>query len=75
MTRPMWLAAALLTLLSTTPASADNRFIVRSTLGAGALTQLCLLQSCTVVTAIDGMLNQVFLLTTATVIVRSMLEA
>ena len=64
MKRPIWLAVALLTLLSTTPARADNRFIVRSTLGSSALTQLCLLQTCTVVTAIDGTLNQVFLLTT-----------
>ena len=64
----MWLAAALLTLLSTTPARADNRFIVRSTLGSSALTQLCLLQNCTVAIAIDGTLNQVFLLTTPTTI-------
>src|SRR5579859_5459967 len=64
MKRPMWLAAALLTLISTTPALADNRFIVRSTLGNTALTQLCVLQNCTVVTALDGTLNQVFLLTT-----------
>jgi subtilisin family serine protease len=68
MKRPMWLAAAILTLLSATPACADNRFIVRSTLGSSALTQLCLLQTCTVVTAIDGTLNQVFLLTTPTAI-------
>ena len=68
MKRPMWLAAALLTLLPTTPARADNRFIVRSTLGTSALTQLCVLQNCTVAVAIDGTLNQVFLLTTPTVI-------
>jgi subtilisin family serine protease len=68
MKRPIWLAVALLTLLSTKPARADNRFIVRSTLGSSALTQLCLLQTCTVVTAIDGTLNQVFLLTTPTAI-------
>jgi hypothetical protein len=68
MKRPTWLAAALITLLSATPAWADNRFIVRSTLGNSALTELCLLQTCTVVGAIDGTLNQVFLLTTPTVI-------
>src|SRR5579864_2288046 len=68
MKRPMWLAAALLTLISTTPAQADNRFIVRSTLGSSALTQLCLLQACTVATTIDGTLNQVFLLTTPSAI-------
>jgi subtilisin family serine protease len=68
MNRPMWLAAAILTLLSAAPARADNRFIVRSTLGTSALTQLCLLQTCTVVGALDGTLNQVFLLTTPTLI-------
>jgi Subtilase family len=68
MKRQLWLAAGLLTLLSTAPARADNRFIVRSTLGNTALTQLCVLQTCTVVGAIDGALNQVFLLTTPTVI-------
>jgi Subtilase family len=64
MKRYLWLAAALLTLVSAKPARADNRFIVRSTLGSAALSQLCLLQNCTVVTAIDGTLNQLFLLTT-----------
>jgi len=68
MKRPMWLAAVLLTLLSAAPARADNRFIVRSTLGSSALTQLCLLQTCTVVGAIDGTLNQVFLLTAPSLI-------
>jgi hypothetical protein len=68
MKRHLWLAAALLTLFSTAPVRADNRFIVRSTLGSSALTQLCLLQTCTVVGAIDGTLNQVFLLTTPAVV-------
>ncbi len=63
MKRRMWLLGALLTLLWTTPAAADNRFIVRSNLGSQALSQLCLLQSCTVVRALDGTLNQLFLLT------------
>ena len=62
----MWIAGALLALLWTTPALADNRFIVRSTLGSNALGQFCLLQNCTVVGALDGSLNQVFLLTTPT---------
>ena len=64
MKRHMWLAAALFTFFFTIPTRADNRFIVRSTLGSGALTQLCVLQNCTVATALDGTLNQVFLLTT-----------
>jgi subtilisin family serine protease len=64
MKRQLWLAVALVTLFFTAPARADNRFIVRSTLGSTALTQLCLLQGCTIVAGIDGTLNQVFLLTT-----------
>lgn len=60
----IWLAGALLVLLWTTPAAADSRFIVRSTLGSNALTQFCILQGCTVAGALDGTLNQVFLLTT-----------
>jgi subtilisin family serine protease len=64
----MWLAGALLALLWTTPSMGDTRFIVRSTLPSGALEQFCFLQSCTVVGALDGTLNQVFLLTTPSTI-------
>src|SRR6266852_9890526 len=61
----MWLAGVLAGLLWTAPAKADNRIIVRSTLGLQGLQQICLLQNCTVVTtALDGTLGQVFLLTT-----------
>src|SRR5882762_2451643 len=68
MKRHLWLAAALLALSFATPARADNRFIVRSTLGTTVLSQLCVLQNCTVVAAIDGTLNQIFLLTTPSLI-------
>ncbi|HET7107917.1 MAG TPA: S8 family serine peptidase [Candidatus Acidoferrum sp.] len=68
MKRHPWLAATLLVLCFASPARADNRFIVRSTLGTTVLTQLCVLQNCTVVAAIDGTLNQVFLLTTPSAI-------
>src|SRR5258708_20516661 len=64
----MLLAGVLLTLLWTTPALADNRFIVRSTLSPIVLKQFCFLQGCTVVGALDGTLNQVFLLTTPSAI-------
>ncbi len=60
----MWLACALAALLWATPAKADSGVIVRTTLGLQGLQSLCLLNSCTVVGAIDGTLNQVFLLTT-----------
>src|SRR5882757_8579822 len=68
MKRYLWLAVALLTLSFAKPTWADNRFIVHSTLGNTVLSQLCLLQNCTVVTAIDGTLNQIFLLTTPSLI-------
>ena len=60
----MWLAGALAALLWATPAKADSGVIVRTTLGLQGLQSLCLLNGCTVVGAIDGTLNQVFLLTT-----------
>ena len=65
MKRSMWLVGALTAVLWATPAMADNRIIVRSTLGLQGLQQICLLQNCTVVTtSLDGALGQVFLLTT-----------
>jgi hypothetical protein len=65
MKRSRWLVGALTAVLWAAPAMADNRIIVRSTLGLQGLQQICLLQNCTVVTtALDGSLGQVFLLTT-----------
>src|SRR6266480_3373727 len=50
------------------PATADNRVIVRTTLGLQGLQAFCsglpLLQTCTVVEGLDGTLNQLFLVTT-----------
>src|SRR5229473_5823984 len=68
MRRGKWCAGLLVALLWGTPALADNGFIVRSSLGSGALAQFCVLQGCTVVGALDGSLNQVFLLTTPSTI-------
>ncbi|MFY9529804.1 MAG: S8 family serine peptidase [Candidatus Acidiferrales bacterium] len=68
MKRRVWLLVALLTFLWATPAAAENRFVVRSTLGSLGLSSFCLLQSCTVVGALDGNLNQLFLLTTPDII-------
>lgn len=58
-----WLLCALLMLLGTTSARADHRFIVRSNLSSSVLSQLCLLQGCSVVETLDGQLNQLFLVT------------
>jgi subtilase family protein len=73
--RRMWLLAALFVFLWATPARADNRVIVRTTLGGNGLQallnnpllSLCGLpllgQACTVA-PLDGPLGQVFLVTT-----------
>ena len=75
MKRRMWLLAALFVFLWATPARADNRVIVRTTLGGNGLQallnnpllSLCGLpllgQACTVA-PLDGPLGQVFLVTT-----------
>ena len=64
MKRRTWLLSALFILLWPAPAKADNRIIVRTTLGLQGLQQLCLLQSCTVVGGLGDVQNQLFLLTT-----------
>jgi hypothetical protein len=64
MIRRKWLLAAVFLLALAAPARADNRIIVRSTLGLQGLQNLCLLQTCTVVGALGDPVNQLFLLTT-----------
>src|SRR5258708_288958 len=66
MRRRIFLLSLVLALPQLTPAANQNRFIVRTTLGLQSLTQLCLLPTlgCSVVAALDGGLNQLFLLTT-----------
>src|SRR5260370_6009000 len=64
-----WLWVPLLICgLYASPAMADNRVIVRTTLGLQGLQAICsplpLLQNCTVVAGLDGTLNQLFLVTT-----------
>lgn len=67
--RLRWLWVPLFILgLCGNPARADNRVIVRTTLGLQGLQAFCnglpLLQNCTVVTGLDGALGQLFLITT-----------
>src|SRR3989441_4976581 len=69
MTWRKWLLFALLTLLWAKPAAADNRFIVRSNLGASglsaAVSTLCgVVLGCNVVPGLDGTLGQLYLVTT-----------
>ena len=57
------LAATVLSPCLTATSATQNRIIVRTSLGSSVLSSLCLLQGCTVVGALDGTLNQVFLVT------------
>src|SRR5258708_4787092 len=70
MRRRIFLLSLVLALPQLTPAANQNRFIVRTTLGLQSLTQLCLLPTlgCSVVAALDGGLNQLFLLTTPSIV-------
>src|SRR6266853_1746603 len=66
----IFLLSLVLALPRPSPAATQNRFIVRATLNLQALTQLCALPTlgCTVVGGLDGSLNQLFLLTTPSII-------
>ena len=66
MKRRIVLALLCLTLLSAKPAAADNRFIVRTSLGRQLLSVICALDGCSVVRALDGTLHEVFLVTAPT---------
>src|SRR6266481_358075 len=67
MKRRMWLAGALAALLWATPARADNRIILRTTLSLPALQTACnpllLAPICTVVGALGDPLGQLYLIT------------
>ncbi|HEV2195497.1 MAG TPA: S8 family serine peptidase [Candidatus Acidoferrum sp.] len=67
--RLRWLCIPLFIFtLCSNPARADNRVIVRTTLGLQGLQAFCnpipLLQNCTVVGGLDGSIGQLFLVTT-----------
>jgi subtilisin family serine protease len=62
------LAVLLLALLTSGPAAAEQRFIVRTNLGLSSLQQFCLLNLCAVVRGLDGSLNQLLLVTTSDLI-------
>jgi subtilisin family serine protease len=60
-----WIVSVLFAfcLLSARPAVADNRFIVRDTLGLASLQNSCLPIGCSVGGGLDGTLGQLFLVT------------
>lgn len=65
MKRYLWIFSALLLLSIAKPAEANERFIVKTTLGLSGLQQVCLLNSCEVVRSLDGTVGQLFLVTTS----------
>src|SRR5260370_37379289 len=65
----IFLLSLVLALPRPSPAATQNRFIVRSTLGLQALTQLCALPTfgCTILGGLAGTVNPLFLLTTPSI--------
>ncbi len=61
--RMLWVLLVLFGLWSS-PAAADNRFIVRTQSGLNSLQQLCLALGCNVAGGLDGTISKVFLVTT-----------
>src|ERR1700758_5675284 len=55
---------ALLTLASSKPAAAQQRYIVRTTGGLNSVLSLCLSANCQVQGALDGPVGQTYLVTT-----------
>lgn len=65
MKRWSWAFSLLLWLFAAKPCEAQERFIVRTTLGVPGLQTVCLLNSCQVLRGLDGTLGQLFLVTTS----------
>ena len=61
--RMLWVLLVLFGLWSS-PAAADNRFIVRAQSGLNSLQQVCLALGCNVAGGLDGTISKVFLVTT-----------
>jgi subtilisin family serine protease len=65
MKRSSWLLLILLFFLTAKPAAAEQRFLVRTTLGLSGLQQVCLVHTCNVARTLDGAVGQLFLVTTS----------
>lgn len=68
MKRWLWVFLLLLSLLIAKPSEAQQRFIVRTTLGLPGLQTVCLLDSCQVLRSLDGTVGQLFVLTTSNLV-------
>jgi len=60
-------------LVAGTPASAQNRYIVRSNGGLGSVLKLCLSMNCQVQGSLDGNLNKTFLVTSSQNLLQNLL--
>jgi len=60
-------------LVAGTPASAQNRYIVRSNGGLGSVLKLCLSANCQVQGSLDGNINKTFLVTSSQNLVQNLL--
>jgi Subtilase family len=67
-------AIALLTAVAT-PASAQNRYIVRTSGGLGSVLKLCLSQGCQVQGALDGNIGKTYLVTSTKNLIAQLLGA
>jgi subtilisin family serine protease len=64
----------LLAFLAATPASADNRYIVRTTGGLSSVLNLCLSAGCQVQGSLDGPVGQTYLVTSAGNLIANLLN-
>jgi subtilisin family serine protease len=64
----------LLAFLAATPASADNRYIVRTTGGLSSVLHLCLSAGCQVQGSLDGPVGQTYLVTSAGDLIANLLN-
>ena len=62
--RRFWLLFVFLFLSGAKPAPAEQRFIIRTSLGPSGLKEVCEFHLCTVVREVDGTIGQLFLVTT-----------
>jgi subtilisin family serine protease len=65
MKRRLWLLLMLLFVFSAKPAAAEQRYVVRTTLGLSGLQNVCLLHMCNVLRTVDGTVGQLFVVTTS----------
>jgi subtilisin family serine protease len=74
MKRNLLVFAILITIASTQPAAAQNRYIVRTTGGLNSLLSLCLSTGCQVQGSLDGSVGQTYLVTSTGNLITNLLN-